>query len=85
MGREKCLNREAKYKIVQQIKQGTTIKHISTNTTRDPSTIARFIDDPLEKTVRKDQAKMKALTRRALSIEGNANNIKEHHFWKCRY
>ena len=67
IGLGKCLNEEKKLKIVQQLKQGKTIKQISAIVKRDPRTITRFLDDPLKKRVRRDQGKMKALSTRELS------------------
>ena len=67
MSRGKCLADEEKPKIVQQLKQGKTIKQISAIVKRDPRTITQFLDDPLKKTVRRDKGKMKALSTRELS------------------
>ena len=81
MGRGKCLNEQEKSKIVQQLKQGKTIKQISAIVKRDLRTITRFLDDPLKKTVRMDQGKMK--TEENEEIEENANN-QEPSFLKMR-
>ena len=67
MGRGKCQNEEEKSKIVQQLKQGKTLKQISAFVKRDPRTIRRFLDDPIKKTVRRDLGKIIALSTRKLS------------------
>ena len=66
MGRGKCLNEEEKFKIVQRLKQGKTINQISAIVKRDPRSITRFLDDPLKKTVHRDQGKIKVLSTREL-------------------
>ena len=67
MGRGKYLNEEEKSKIVQQLKQGKIIKQISAIVKRDPRTITQFLDNPLKKTVSRDQGKMKSLSTHELS------------------
>ena len=59
MGRGKCLYEEEKSKIVQQLKQGKSIKQISPIVKRDPRTMTRLLDNPLKMTVCRIRVKWK--------------------------
>ena len=43
------MNGEEKFELLQQLKEGKTIKQISINMKRDHRTIARFVEDPINK------------------------------------